>query len=223
MRLQVDDKAFVKQLNNIVQYGIGFVEGVQTNKPALMKQLGLEIQELASQYIDASARMSPQDLHHVYEWYQTGSPSGRLFDIKYVVTGRGLSFNSTFSQSKTVKNGSNVPFYNKAKIMEQGSPVTISPQRSDVLAFEDNGEQVFTKKPVTVVNPGGNVEGAFEETFNEFFRRYLSQSFLEVTGLSRHFNNPIIFKKNFAAGAAGGKAVGLRTGQRFMTSKGSVI
>lgn len=202
---------------------MGFVEGVQVSKPALLKQLGLEIQELASQYIDANARVNQQELHHVYEWYQTGSPSGRLFDINYRVTGRGLSFGSTFSQSKSVKNGSNVPFYDKARIMEQGISVTIAPQQSEVLAFEQDGEQVFTKKPVTVTNPGGNVSGAFEETFDEFFRRYLSQSFLEVTGLARHFNRPVIFKQNFAAGAAGGKPVGIRTGQRFMTSKGSVI
>lgn len=223
MRAQVDDKAFIKQMNNIVQYGIGFVEGIQTNKPVLLKQLGLEIQELASQYVDANARVSPQELHHVYEWYQTGSPSGRLFNITYTLTGRGLSFGSTFSQSKSVKNGSNVPFYDKARIMEQGTAVTISPKQSDVLAFEVDGEQVFTKKSVTVTNPGGNVSGAFEDTFNEFFRRYLSQSFLEVTGLAKHFKNPVIFKQNFAAGAAGGKSVGVRTGQRLMASKGSII
>jgi len=223
LKVQVNDKTFIKDLNNIVQYGIGFVEGIQAGKPTLMKQLGLEIQELAGQYIDANARVNSQELHHVYEWYQTGSPSGRLFNIKYSLTARGLSFDATFSQSKSIKNGSNVPFYNKARIMEEGTPVTIKPVNSDVLAFEDGGETVFTKKPVTVTHPGGNVSGMFEETFNEFFTRYLSQSFLEVTGLAKHFKTPVTFKQNFAAGAKGGKSVGYRVGQRWMASKGSII
>jgi len=74
-------------------------------------------------------------LHHVYEWYQTGSPAARLFDINYISNQIGLSFNSTFRQSVSIKSGSKVPFYNKAQIIENGIPVTIRPVSSEVLSF----------------------------------------------------------------------------------------
>jgi hypothetical protein len=224
LKLVVDDKLFIKQMNNLVQYGLGFVEGAQIGKQQLLKQLGPEVRTLLEQYIDANARMNPDALHHVYEWYQTGSPTGRLFEIEYIVTGLGLSFQSTFRQSTSVKNGSNVPFYNKAKIMEAGVSVTIKPKSSDVLAFEDNGETVFTKKPVTVPNPGGtDTTGAYNEVFKEFFYRYLSQSFLDVTGLRRHLGTPLAFKNNLAAGISGGRPVGVRVGRQWVASKESVI
>lgn len=224
MRASVDSKLFFKQMNNIVDYGLGFIDGVQSGKGVLLMQLGEDITELIGEYIDSNARANPGELHHVYEWYQTGSPSGRLFDVDYRVIGNaGLSFESTFRQSSTVKNGSRVPFYNKAKIMEQGIPVTIRPNSADVLAFEDGGETVFTKGPVRIDRPGGDVAGAYEATFEEFFIRYLSQSFLDVTGLARLFKNPITFKMNFAAGARGGRPVGVRAGQSWMASKGAVI
>jgi hypothetical protein len=208
----------------LVQYGFGFVEGAQIGKQQLLKQLGPEVRTLLEQYIDANARMNPDALHHVYEWYQTGSPTGRLFEIEYIVTGLGLSFQSTFRQSTSVKNGSNVPFYNKAKIMEAGVSVTIKPKSSDVLAFEDNGETVFTKKPVTVPNPGGtDTTGAYNEVFKEFFYRYLSQSFLDVTGLRRHLGTPLAFKNNLAAGMSGGRPVGVRVGRQWVASKESVV
>ena len=211
-------------MNNLVQYGFGFVEGAQIGKQQLLKQLGPEVRTLLEQYIDASARMNPEALHHVYEWYQTGSPAGRLFEIEYIVTGLGLSFQSTFRQSTSVKNGSNVPFYNKANIMESGIPVTIKPRNSGVLAFEDNGETVFTKKPVTVSNPGGtDTTRAYEEVFKEFFYRYLSQSFLDVTGLRRHLGTPLAFKNNLAAGMSGGRPVGVRVGRQWVASKESVV
>lgn len=223
MRLVVDDRLFVKQMNNLIQYGFGFVDGVQSGKPQLLKQLGPEIRTLLEQYIDANARMSPQELGHVYEWYQVGNPSGRLFDIEYVVAGSGLSFQSTFRQSTSIKNGSNVPFYNKARIMESGVSVTIKPKDNGVLAFEDGTETVFTKSPVTV-KPGGETStGSYEETFKEFFNRYLSQSFLDVTGLRKHLGTPLAFKNNLAAGMSGGRSVGVRVGREWIASKESVV
>lgn len=223
MQLVVDDKLFNKQMKNLIQYGLGFVEGAQSGKDQLLKQLGPEIRTLLEQYIDANARMNPESLHHVYEWHQTGSPSGRLFEIEYIVTGLGLSFQSTFRQSTSIKNGSRVPFYNKANIMESGVSVTIRPKDGGVLAFEDGADTVFTKNPVTV-KPGGKAStGAYEEVFKEFFYRYLSQSFLDVTGLRKHLGTPLAFKNNLAAGMAGGRAVGVRVGRQWMTSKESVV
>ncbi len=219
MRAVIDDTAFIKQMNNLVAYANGFLEGVQLGKKDMMKNLGAEIKAMLEQYIDANARMDPQALHHVYEWYQVGQPAGRLFEVDYIVTNAGLSMQSTFSQSKSIKDGSKVPFYNKATIMENGSPVTIKPKNSSVLAFDVDGKTVFTSKPVYVSKPGGEVQGQFNETFREFFNVYLSQTFLDVTGLRRHFKTPTSFKNNLAAGVAGGRPVGVRVGRNWVASK----
>lgn len=224
MKLQVDGKEFMREMNNLVSYANGFIDGVQVGKKDLLDQLGPELQTLLEEYIDANARQNPQALHHVYEWHAVGNPGGRLFDIEYKVSGYGLSFQSTFSQSKSVREGSTVPFYNKARVMESGASVTIRPVNAEVLAFQVDGESVFTKKPVTVNNPGGvAVQGAYEDTFREFFMRYLSQTFLDVTGLRQHFGTPTSFKNNLAAGVRGGRPVGVRVGRDWMRSKRSVV
>lgn len=224
MKASVDLKQFNRDMKNLVQYGIGFTDGVEMGTKDFLEGIGRELKVMLEQYIDINARMNPEMLHHVYEWYQVGSPGGRLFDIEYKVTGYGLSFQSTFSQSKSFKEGSNTPFYNKARIMEAGISVTIRPVQSSVLAFEDDGETVFTRGPVTVQNPGGQaVQGAYEDTFREFFLQYLSQTFLDVTGLRQHFGTPISFKNNLAAGVRGGRPVGVRVGREWMRSRRNVM
>ncbi|NBO79310.1 MAG: hypothetical protein EBV27_06755, partial [Actinobacteria bacterium] len=173
MRITFDNKMFKKDMKNIIDYSIGFLDGVKKGKTDFLKIIGLETVELMKEYIDSSARVNPGILHHVYEWDQTGSPNARLFDINYTVSGLGLSFKSTFSQSRSIKSGSRVPFYDKARIMEAGIPVVIRPRQAQVLAFNDNGEEVFTQGPIKISNPGGdNVQGGFEKTFDEFFNRF---------------------------------------------------
>ena len=216
----MDDKKFMREMNNVVEYAIGFLDGTAQGKTNLLNNLGQELSTIIGEYIDSSARVNPQELQHVYEWYQNGSSNARLFDIDYVVRGGGLSMNSTFRQSVSIRDGSNVPFYNKAKIMEAGSPVTISPKKSAVLAFDDDGKTVFTKKPVTVRSPGGTgASGGFEETFKEFFMSYLSQSLLSISGLDHNLRNPTDFKQNLNAGKAGGRSVGFRVGYNWISRK----
>jgi hypothetical protein len=106
----------MKDMNNIINYSIGFTEGIERGKTEFLKTMGDEVTEIASQFIDTNARVSPETLHHVYEWYKTGSPDARLFDINYTVSNLGLSFISKFKQSTTIKQGSNVPFRDKAFI-----------------------------------------------------------------------------------------------------------
>ena len=172
-------------------------------------------------FIDANARSNPQALHHVYEWYKTGSPDARLFDINYTVSNVGLSFYSSFRQSNTIKEGSSAPFYNKAKIMEDGIPVTITPKKATMLVFEQDGETIFTKGPVEVMNPGGSqAQGSFERIVNIFFKQYFTQSFLKVSGLKDYFNKPVVYKKNFQKGRAYGKSVGISTGYSWIVNAG---
>ena len=148
MIVRTNTASFNKEMNNIVQYAFGFLDGVQKGKKVFLQNLGVGTIQAMAQYVDVSARGNPAALHHVYEWSQTGSPSARLFDINYTVSNLGLSINSTFRQSRTVRQDSHTPFYNKAKIMEEGIPVTIKPKRSSVLVFTEEGETVFTKSPI---------------------------------------------------------------------------
>ena len=217
----VDSKQFKKDMNNIVNYSIGFLEGAQRGKTIFLKTLGMETVELMKEFIDSNARVNPQMLHHVYEWTMTGSPEARLYDISYTTSNLGLSFKSSFSQSKSIKDGSRTPFYDKARIMEEGIPVTIRPKVSQVLAFEDNGETVFTRGPVQVLNPGGTeVEGGFEKVFDMFFNRYFSQAFLRTSGIARYLENPQVYKKDMPAGKRMGKSKGLSTGYRWIANAG---
>jgi hypothetical protein len=220
---KIDSSIFLKKMNNIVKYSEGFLSGVQNGKKVFMSGVGKQVVDVLKQYIDSNARIDPQALHHVYEWTRTGSPSARLFDIDYTVSGLGLSFRSTFRQSTSVKNGSTAPFYNKARIMEDGIPVVIRPKRSDVLVFNEDGETIFTKNPIVVENPGGTAtQGAFEKTFDSFFKNYFSQSFLKSSGILDYLKKPVAYKKNFRAGSVGGKSVGISTGYRWIINAAGV-
>lgn len=208
-------------LVNIVEYSLGFVDGVKKGKKLFLDNVGKLTKEILEQFIDANARSNPQMLQHVYEWYKNGSPDARLFDLNYTVSNVGLSFYSNFKQSSSIKSGSSVPFYNKAAIMERGIGVTIKPVRAQALVFEDNGETVFTKKPIRVNNPGGSqAQGGFERTVNLFFNRYFTQAFLKTSGLSDYLKNPVVYKNNLRKGKQLGRSAGVSTGFSWIAKAG---
>lgn len=216
--VKINDKDLMRDMNNIIEYSLGFLDGIKKGKRMFLDNLGKDITELVKEYIDSSARVNPSRLHHVYEWYQTGSPDARLFDINYTVSNLGLSFKSTFSQSTTIKDGSRTPFYNKARIMEEGIPVTIVPTKAKVLSFEVDGEQVFTKGPVVVDNPGGNSQNGFQSVADQFFTQYFTQAFLRKSGALSELENLQIYKNNFAAGSKQGRGKGIETGYRWIVN-----
>jgi hypothetical protein len=219
MRVSLNAKEFEKSILNIANYSIGFLDGAQKGKSVFLKNLGKSTILVLKQYVDAEARSNPKALHHIYEWYKTGSPNARLFDFDYTVSNLGLSFMSTFKQSSSLSQGSSTPFYNKAKIMEDGIPVKISPKKSKVLVFESNGETVFTSNDITIDNPGGDyVSGSFERAVDEFFNVYFRQSFLASSGLKSYINNPILYKQNIKKGSKSGKAVGVNTGFKWIAN-----
>lgn len=223
IKLKFDNKAFKKEMENIINYSSGFAEGIQLGKQEFFRNLGPELAEQASQFIDANARVDYQSLHHVYEWGQTGDSGSRLFDITYKVSNLGLSFNSEFRQSTSVQQGSKTPFYDKAMIMEKGQAVRIEPVSSEVLRFEVGGEVVYTKKPVVVKNPGGNTEGKFANVFDMFFGQYFTQAFLRSSGLAKYFSNPQVYKANLRAGARRGRSKGLSLGYQWVANAGKAI
>lgn len=219
MIVRFNSAQFAKDMNNIVDYSVGFLEGIQGGKKVFLSNLGRETVFTLKEFIDLNAQVDPAMLHHVYEWYQTGSPEARLYDIDYTVSNLGLSFKSSFRQSTTVKDGSRTPFYDKARIIEEGIPVVIRPKVSDVLVFDTDGGTVFTKSPVVVENPGGTAaQGGFENVMSMFFNQYFRQSFLRTTGLDVYLKNPKVYKTNMAAGKRSGKSAGYSTGFKWIAN-----
>ena len=218
MKAVLNTKQLEKKLMNITNYSFGFIEGAKRGKRQFLQNLGISTIEVLYNYIDLEARANPSALHHVYEWYQTGSPDARLFDLSLTVSNLGLSINSKFKQSTSVKVDSNTPFYNKAYIMENGIPVTITPKKN-VLAFKSGGETVFTRSSVRVEDPGGTeVQGSYERIFNEFMGRYFTQAFLKASGIVEYINNPRIYEKNIRDGAKRGKAAGIKAGYTWIVN-----
>jgi hypothetical protein len=222
IKMKFDSRAFQKDLKNIIDYSTGFLDGVQMGKRQFLNNLGPEITEMASQFIDTNARVDYESLHHIYEWSRVGDSSARLFDINFTVSNLGLSFTSNFRQSQSIKDGSRVPFHNKASVMEAGTPVRIAPSNAEALRFEVGGEVVYTKKPVVVENPGGNTQGQFANVWDMFFGRYFTQAFLRSSGLARYFENPEVYKRNLSAGKKGGRSTGLSAGSRWIANAGKV-
>jgi hypothetical protein len=220
--IKFSNKDFVQDMNNVINYSTGFIEGANRNKFRLMNRLGKDIVERLKQFIDANARLSPERLHHVYEWHKAGSPDARLYDITYRSTAKGLSFNYTFSQSISLQRGSSTPFYNKAKIMEEGLPVTISPVSRKALRFTVNGEEVFSKGTITVNNPGGEeTTRGLENTINSFFNNFFTQSYLRASGMIAHLETLKSFRDNLKKGA--GKQAGINAGARWVIGQGEVL
>lgn len=215
-----DDSKFFKDMNNIIEYSFGFIDGAKKAEPTLLKNIGEAIKQKLGEFVDVMARVEPQKLKHVYEFGMNGSDTGRLFDINYRITGNGLSINSTFRQS-SVAGESGYVFYNKAKIMEDGIPVRITPKKK-VLVFNDNGETIFTQNPVTVKDPGGpQAQGGFESTVRSFLQDYFSQSFLHATGLDKDLSEPTAFKSGLSSAKVGGRSAGERQGYEWLSKAGT--
>jgi hypothetical protein len=221
MRVLMNDKMFKKDMKNIIEYSVGFLEGAQAGKTQFLNNMGNLTTEILEEYIDSNARVNPKALHHIYEWYKVGSPDARLYNINYTISNLGLSFVSTMKQSTSIKDGSSVPFYNKAKIMEEGTPVTIKPNKASVLVFEDGGDTIFTKGKVTITNPGGSqVEGSFERVVNTFFNKYFTQAFLKTSGIQQYLSNPVVYSRNLKAGKSSGRSKGMQVGYRWIANAG---
>lgn len=212
---------FAKDMKNIINYSVGFLDGVKMGKKQMLHNIGLLTVERFKDFVDSTARMNPEMLHHIYEWTKTGEERARLFDINFTISNLGLSFTSSFKQSTSIKDGSYEPFYNKAKVMESGQSVVIKPKNSNVLKFKANGEDVFTSNPVYVDSPGGEkTTGGFEKTFDLFFSKYFTQAFLRSSGILEYLSNPTVYKKNMRSGMSNGKFVGYQTGYRWIANVG---
>ena len=214
-----DVSKFNREMKNLVAYSSGYIDGIALGKKRFLASLGESAIAILKEYVDSSARLNPEMLHHIYEWGQTGSPDARLFNINYTVSNIGLSFNSSFSQSRSIQDGATEPFYDKARIMEEGIPVTIRPKKADVLVFNTEDGDVFTPNPVTVKNPGGEyVRGSFEKVFDDFFNKDFSQAFFRASGIGEYLNTQTLYKKNLQRGIRSGRSAGINTGFKWIAN-----
>lgn len=215
-------KEFTKVLDNSVKYSDGFIQGVKLAKIQFNTELGIFIQQALYKYIDAKARANPESLHHVYEWGRAGSSNARLFQINVIPTQTMIRFSGNFLPSSSTSPTSNTPFENKAEIMENGIEITIEPKNAEFLVFDVNNTTIFTKKQITVTNPGGpQVAGSFERAVNEFFNNYLTTGLLQASGIFKKLENPIEFLRFFSEGAkGGGTKSGIKAGKKYLTTGG---
>lgn len=223
INVKIDSNSFFKDFENLVQYSIGFTEGIEGGQKEMMKNIGFTTVEMLKDYVDSNARVTPELLHHVYEWYHTGSPEARLFDVQPIPTREKISFVYEFRQSQSIKNGSSVPFYDKAQLMEEGRQVVIKPRNAQALAFTVDGEEVFTNQPVTVKKVGGNTAGQFERTLESFFNQYFAQSFMSVSGIRSYLENPKAFVSDLKSLRSAGKSSGYKSGYRWISKAGGII
>jgi hypothetical protein len=203
--VKMDTRDLSKILNNTAKYGQGFLEGLQMERLEFNRFLGGLAAEALGKYIDARARGDHAALHHVYE------PGVNI-----------ISLNGSFKQSTGTPLTGGDPFYDKARVMENGISITIAPRNSDVLAFEDDGELVFTRESITIEHPGGDfVAGSFGRTVDEFFQSYFTNSILAP--LMKDLSTADEFATNFASGTKGGRPVGVRAGRKYLSVSGMGI
>ena len=135
---------------------------------------------------DRYAVLNPKKMHHVYEWGKLGNPNGRLFVIERsrILSG-SLLVSASFLPSRMPvpipadlampgKNGKSVSsrniFRDKARVMENGNPITF--QAKKILAFMGENGPTFVA-PGTVINilhPGGiESKNAFGDFMTEWY------------------------------------------------------
>jgi hypothetical protein len=110
--------------------------------------------------------------HHLYEWGAAGDGSARLFRLISRNAGTGtFEISYEFLPSKSPVPNSGHIFTEKARVMEEGKQITITPKDGGMLAFEVDGEQIFTINPVIVPHPGGEaVKNSLRDDFMMYFR-----------------------------------------------------
>lgn len=221
LRVKIDAINFNKTMNSVVQYGYGFLDGVDMNRIVFNRFLGGFAAEALGNYIDSNARMNPESLHHVYEWNRVGDERARLFDFNVNATKYSITFTGKFLLSKSVSENSTEPFVNKAEIMENRIAITVSPKNSTVLAFENNGEMVFTPNSVYIAHPGGDaVAHSFGRVVDSFFYEYFTTSFLYP--ILQDLKTADEFVRNFGSAKTGGRIAGVAAGRKYFSLYGGI-
>lgn len=213
--VKYETKSLNKALKNTLGYSRGFLKGVDMERPTFMNFLGGFVEEALKKYIDARARSNPYALHHVYEPGKVGNSGSRLFKFDTIVTQKYIRFQGSFLPSTGQPLSGGDPFVDKANIMENGISITIAPKNSDVLAFEVDGETVFTRNAIVIEHPGGDaVAGSFGEVVDQFFSQYMTNALLKP--LIKDLETADEFVSSFGGDAN----AGVKAGRKYLQVSG---
>lgn len=202
--VKFDVSGLTRTLRKTVGYSQGFIKELKENEPNLTGKVGDLSIDVFYEYLDGLARNHPGMLHHVYEWGQVGDPFGRLYELKQALSRNSSTITADFLYSNSVSDSGTTPFYDKARVMEEGNPVVVTEKDAKVLFFQIDGQEFFRHGPIFIANPGGSeVRGAFLNAFNEFYTKYFSDFYLKSIGFYDHFSSPQEFVKNFASAVNG--------------------
>jgi hypothetical protein len=203
-----DVSHFEKTMTGFVEYAEAFLREIGTAAGVAEDVADVAV-EAGTEFIDSMARTYPERLHHVYEWGQPGIASARLFKInKSSMTNSVQLTLQLFKSTRPTESGH--IFEDKARIMEAGIPVTISPKNSSMLVFDIGDKTIFTKNTVTVQHPGGvSVGGSLESTFRAFLDNF-DKTFMHLTFATKArriagFFNPRMQTLTASAGKAAGQ------------------
>ncbi len=196
MKVKFNAKDFSKTIGSVVDYSQGFIDSAKENSKKVSQGVAEMSVDAFYEYLDNLARSHPGMLHHVYEWGQTGDPFGRLAELKTIVSSRTVTVSAEFLESQTSSGDSNQPFYDKARIMEEGISVVINTVQAKALFFEVDGEEFFRVGPIYIANPGGSqTRGSFVKAFDEFYGKYFKEVFLNSINFYSNFSNPQEYKR----------------------------
>lgn len=224
IQLKFDRRNFSKTMHNAVEYSLGFLEGAEMGTLAFNTKLASITEQALNKYIDMRAKANPESLHHVYEWGRVGDSSSRLFQITGIASKTNIRFTGEFLPSNSISENSNEPFIDKANVMENKISILVEPRSSDFLAFDVDGEQVFTVNSVFVENPGGDeVAGSFGRAVDDFFEVYFTTTILRQSGIYEQLGFPKEFTQFFQSGAKIGRSAGRKAGMAYMDIKGDLL
>lgn len=195
---RIDAKDAMKVLNNVVEYSDGFIKQSKASESTVTKRLANISISGFYEYLDQLARVNPGMLHHVYEWGRVGDPNSRLFELKAALSKNNALITSDFLTSEVPSNTSNEPFYEKARVMEEGIPIVIEEVQAQALFFEVDGIEYFRTGPIVIENPGGpEVRGSFVQQFEEFYNVYLDKVYLSAIRFYQYFMDAKEYEVNF--------------------------
>lgn len=189
---------FVEKVTAMSMYDSTILQSLYVNpinKQKINRGAALLIKNYFNQYLDSRARQTPSAYHHVYEFDRTGESSARLFTA---VVGNSPDGSATITYSFTPAKDPNpdgYPFPNKAKVMENGETIVVTPKRSKYLKFEINDGQFVTLEKAVIRNPGGTeVKGSFQSTFQTFMAGQ-GNTILERLGFFKRIEQAMINRR----------------------------
>lgn len=220
------------------------VDGIKELKSARTKTKLLDVafSKSALKFVrktNMMARSNKSMLHHVYEWEGSGQESSRLFRIikKGGVAGSAsiyYKFNNSRKRSP-IDPSLKVPgatgkvvsksgiFKNKARVMEDGTPVSFVTSRTIAIPSENGISFIPPGKTINIRNPGGSsTTGSFSKHFRLWWTTYFPTA-LDKEGIPQKLERSVASALRVkGAGRAAAAAAVSRSLGRYKTV-GSVI